>query len=114
MKSIMIDGVEWTQERVKTNMQNSDKALIKGLLLVYSNQTSSEQAHGDTHLLNSVGFNSADATFLSSIALWVQTNQKLSDRQIFRTRTKMLKYSKQIWNHIVKLHGQKDEQPTEA
>lgn len=107
MKTVIIDGVEWSIDKVKETMQVSDKALYKGLLLVYSFQTKDEQRIDNTTHVNGKGFNSSDAFILSSFSTQLQKSGGLSEKQKAIARKKMVKYAGQIWKHICSL--QKEE-----
>lgn len=57
------------KQMVFANIINDDKWLARALLALYSRQTSDEQAARETKHQNNRGFNSADATILSSYAI---------------------------------------------
>ena len=81
--------------------------LIRAILAIYHRQTQSEKENNTSILKNNVGFNKPDSYFLSNIATIIQCVYKytipkqyysgiLSEKQIFKCKKLMLKYSKQL------------------
>lgn len=69
---------------------------LAALLTVYNNQTLDEHANKDAVHSNGIGFNSADARLLSSIAEHYLKTQRISDRQLAAVQRKIVKYSRQL------------------
>lgn len=96
--------VESIKERIDSNDAINDAFAVRCMMKIYKYQTASEQAYGDTHEDNDVGFSGADAEILSSFAKQVEKweNNKngfetpLSERQLRIVRKKMCKYTKQL------------------
>lgn len=86
----------WTEEEISNLIQNNDKVLYKALIKLFSFQTDSEQKCDETHFNNGVGFNHADAPFLSSVAKFVMNRGYLTDKQKYVTRKRLVKYNKQL------------------
>ena len=82
----------WTKTSIQFLLQNSDKAVCKALLVVYANQTQSEQQAKDTTENNGVGFTGVDGEFLSSMAVSVKKYSALTPVQMKYTKTAILKY----------------------
>lgn len=74
---------------------HSRKFISKCLLIVYANQTASEQAAGQTVVHNGKGFNGKDAGFLSSLAQWAE-RRELTDKQSRYAAKLLAKYRRQI------------------
>lgn len=92
-------------EMVRSNLAESDKWLIRGLLAIYARQTHDEQSQQTTKHDNEVGFNGLDAPILSSFAVQVRKHENdphprfpnpLSPKQLRLARKKMLKYAGQL------------------
>lgn len=96
--------LKWTKEEIRDMLVKSDKALIRGLMTIYSYQTAEEQAFGQTVEDNGMGFNGADAEFLTQIALSYKQYNRLTPGQIEWTRKKMLKYAGQLAQHANNNH----------
>lgn len=86
----------WSQEEIKNLIQTNDEVLYRALKKLYSKQTSEEQRKGDTVVNNNVGFNGADAKFLSSTAEFLKKAGFLTPKQKVVVRKKMVKYTKQL------------------
>lgn len=82
-------------------IQNNDYAVCEYLVGIYSLQTSTEKYSRSTSVENSVGFNSYDAKFLSSLAEQFMAKGWLSERQISSARKSIIKYQRQILNYLV-------------
>ena len=92
---------KWTKEKIKELLLRNDKAVCKGLIAIYNNQTSEEQACQETYCKNGIGFNGVDANILSSFAEFYKERGYLSSKQLEIARKKMLKYSNQLLSLVV-------------
>lgn len=96
------DIEEWTRNDIKERLEEKNRWLIEGLITIYNKQTATEKRCKGTHERNGVGFNSADAGFLTDVAEQaVETKDKygsprLTEAQIKAVRDNMLKYSQQL------------------
>ncbi len=86
----------WTEDEIRNLLETNDTVLCGALKKLYNQQTDDEQNCGTTTHSNGVGFNGADAEFLSSAAKFLIKNNYLSDRQKMVVRKKMIKYAKQL------------------
>jgi hypothetical protein len=86
----------WKKEEIKDLLQKNDKAVMRGLVVIYSLQTEDEKKAEETSEHNGVGFSGVDAKFLSSLAKQVMTKGRLSEKQMLLARKKMLKYAGQL------------------
>lgn len=86
----------WTKEEIADHMKNEDTWLYRGILAIYNKQTHNEQLSGETHELNGVGFNGADATIMSSFAEFLKNTGFLTPKQQVIARKKMMKYAGQL------------------
>lgn len=99
-RSITIKGKEWTKQKVKELLLRNDKAVKRGLVLLYGFQTFEEQ-HSDTaNTNNGQGFSKYDAEILSSMARQVQNGWQLSEAQLNVARKRIVKYAGQIYNYM--------------
>ncbi len=84
-------------------MDRSPKAVIDFLLEMYARQTGDEQSRQGTGEENGIGFNKADARFMSSCAEQAMANRRsgryptdLSDNQIRAVRKTLCRYARQL------------------
>jgi len=93
--------MEYTKEIIVDKLTTDQRWLERGILAVYNYQTNQEKRIGDTVEDNGVGFNGADAQFLSSLAQWIQKSsyaegQRLTVKQAAVAARKMKKYAGQL------------------
>jgi len=81
---------------LKNDLAEDADLAVWALLYIYSFQTASEQAVGDTYEDNGVGFSGVDAEILSSFAEQWKKRESLSPKQLEILHKKMGKYAKQI------------------
>lgn len=80
------------REKVGTDQRWAERAI----LAIYKNQTSEEQAIGDTKVHNSIGFTGTDGYILSSFATQLLRGRTLSEKQLTIAFKKMPKYAGQL------------------
>lgn len=99
----MSDGLtlKSIQQTIRESLSKNDKALIKGLTIIYSHQTRDEQQSERTIYDNGVGFTGVDADFLSSLYRSYQKYGSLSIKQLNILRRCMPKYSGQLMRHAI-------------
>jgi hypothetical protein len=98
---------DYTKEEIKSLLLSNDEFVKRSLLYVYSLQTRTEQASQSTHLTNSVGFNHCDAKILSSFSEQLMKYKRLSEKQMYISRKKIVKYARQITEHANEVLEQK-------
>lgn len=81
---------------LKEQLATRDNQAIKGLLTIYSYQTSEEQDKGHTKEYNGVGFSGFDSEILSSFAEQYLEKGWLSPKQMNCVKKYLPKYSKQL------------------
>jgi len=86
----------WQKEDIRAMLETRDVAVEKGLVSILKFQTSEETVRESTIEDNGVGFNGADAPFLTSLAKQVAAGRHLNERQMKFGRKCMLKYSGQL------------------
>lgn len=86
----------WTKEEILDLLKRNDLAVAKGCVRLFERQVRDEQVSEDTHYTNGRGFNKPDARFMSSIAKWYMKNGKLTPKQVFSARRRILKYAGQL------------------
>jgi len=93
--------------RIQASIERNDQAVIRALLLLYSNQTHEEQSAERTIFHNRVGFSGTDSEILSSFAKqaedWASApvgkrkyDFPLSSRQTAVARRLLKKYWRQL------------------
>jgi hypothetical protein len=85
--------LEIVREKLGTDINWMRRALV---VITEKNQTSDEQAPGDTRWANGIGWNGVDAKILTSFAGQVKKGWKLSDKQVAVAQKKLPKYAKQV------------------
>lgn len=88
----MIIDKAYIQSLIETN----DKAVVRGLMAIYSRQTEAEKNVQATVENNGIGFNGTDGEILTSFAKWYSEKGFLTPKQISIARSKMKKYWKQL------------------
>ena len=86
----------WEKEEIRTMLETRDVAVRKGLVSILKFQTRQEVDSEETIEDNGVGFNGADAPFLTSLAMQVAAGRTLSKKQMMFGRKRILKYSGQL------------------
>lgn len=99
--------IEFIREKLKTN----DMWMLKGLLVVFDNQTHDEQREESVRTHNGIGFTRADAEIMTSFAKQaiskgvreglankekIMVDQVFSPKQAFLFRKKIVKYANQL------------------
>lgn len=92
----MTTGRIWTQDEIKHLLQTNRTMVLRSCVKLYERQTRDEQEQFETVEANGIGFNSADACFMSDIAKQIIKGRKLSQKQFDITKKKIQKYSKQL------------------
>lgn len=87
---------KWTKDEIKEMLERNPKAVTRGLLAIYKNQTMDEQLSQSTHYHNGIGFTGADAEILSSFAEQLKRGRNLSYKQFEMAKKKMVKYAGQL------------------
>jgi hypothetical protein len=99
-KSVTVKGKEWTRDDIRELLLSNDKAVTRGLSLIYSFQTADEQYGETARVRNGVGFSKFDAEVLSSMARQVNEGKALTPTQLFVARKKIIKYTRQIFEYM--------------
>lgn len=93
---------EWTKAEMRRKLRNSNKVLARSIAALYNLQTQDERATKRTVKKNDLGFNSADAEFLTSLGeqAWSAYRDTgkflLTTAQLDAAREPMLKYAGQL------------------
>lgn len=94
-----------TSHGIWTQMLGDDDFLMECILIMYNLQTSSERITKSTHHTNGVGFNKADAPFLTELSKKIKSMKEgpakwllVSSDDLEIAREKMQKYSRQLAN----------------
>ena len=86
----------WTAEEIKNLVATNDKVLYGALKQLYARQTEDEKAIQGTSCKNGMGFNGADAQYLSSVAEFLLQTGFLTYKQKIIVRKKLVKYTGQL------------------
>lgn len=86
----------YTKEQIINLIDTNDRAVVKALIRIYSNQTSVEQVAQQTKESNGIGFNSADARILTYRAQYAKRTGSLSGSHLIDTRRRIKKYWAQL------------------
>lgn len=86
----------WKKEEIKEVLMNNDRFLKRGIVGIYLLQEADEQQLEQTTKRNNVGFNSADAKFLTSLAKRIMEGKELTEGQRKYGRKAMIKYVGQL------------------
>ena len=87
---------KWTKDTIKEMLERNPKAVTKGVLAIYRNQTRDEQSTQSTNHNNGIGFTGADAGILSSFAEQLLNGRNLSTKQFAIAQKKIMKYAGQL------------------
>lgn len=90
-----------SKEELIELIKKHDEWVIGGLLVLYAKQTMSEQYDFETKYSNGVGFNNADASFMSRMAVWYGNKGFFSNKQITAIRKTLIKYGNQMFDYNV-------------
>jgi hypothetical protein len=85
-----------TKESIRALLQTNDKAVCRGILAVYAYQTASEKIANHTEEDNGVGFNGVDGRILSDFAKGIKKYGRLTEKQMYHARKKIMKYAGQL------------------
>lgn len=86
----------WKKEEIRELLETNDRAVVRGIVVIYSLQTTDEQQTAETIEHNGVGFSGIDAKFLTSLAKHILERGGLSPKQMVYARKKILKYAGQL------------------
>ena len=89
-------AAKWNKNNIRAMLETSDKAVCRGVMAIFNNQTPEEQVGGVTVEDNGIGFNGVDADWMSQMAVNIKHYGKLTPAQMNITRPKILKYARQI------------------
>jgi len=99
-KALIVEGATFgipAPAEIKAKLAYDSNWAQRGLLAVYNEQMSDEQAAKKTKHLNLVGFSKFDAEFLSSMAQQLKRKRALSPKQMMWVHRKMPKYANQLF-----------------
>ncbi len=86
----------WTKEEIRTNLEKSDKWVMRAIIALFKYQTEDEKCIETTRELNNVGFSGCDAHIMTSFAKWIDRGLNLTPKQMVIARKKTLKYAGQL------------------
>jgi len=86
----------YTKEYIREKITTEKNWTCKAILALYKLQTSSEKQDHETKEKNNAGFNGIDAKFLTSLAIYIQKNNFLTDNQLKSAQKIIGKYAGQL------------------
>lgn len=92
----MEEQKKWTKAEIKDLLKTNDRAVVRGIVVIYSLQTEDERLSAFTKESNGVGFSSFDAEFMTSLAQFILQNGHLTARQMTYGRKRIMKYAGQL------------------
>ena len=105
----MVDWQQLTQKEWRRELQalllRSDKAIDKSIVVIWEQQTYTEQESGEAIIVDGVGFNKFDAPIMTSYAKQLVDGRSLSTQQRSVARKVMPKYWRQLMNISKAQHG---------
>lgn len=87
---------KWNRDNIRELLEKSDRAVLRGIVVIHSLQTASEQASHMTNEWNQVGWTGFDAEFMSSLADQIRDKGGLTPKQMEYARKKILRYARQL------------------
>jgi hypothetical protein len=87
---------KWNKVNIREMLEAKDDAVVRGLVRIHSFQTGDEQLFGQTTEENGVGWNGADAEYMTSLHDYFRANGYLTPGQMTYARKKILKYAGQL------------------
>jgi DNA invertase Pin-like site-specific DNA recombinase len=103
---LTIKNRTWTFDSLKQELEVNDELMYRMLIKMYDKQEQIEKDTVSTQFANDKGFNKADGRYLAVAARYYLKHKKHNpnpmDRQYRENvRTRLLKYTGQIWNDLV-------------
>jgi hypothetical protein len=86
----------WTTEQIRELLDQKPAAVYRGLKVIHSLQTATEQRSWETREHNGVGWSAYDAPLMSDLHQKVLQGIKLTDGQFNMLRNKMKRYAGQL------------------
>jgi hypothetical protein len=85
-----------TREQILRMLTTDPKAVHKGIVRVFLNQTPDEKSAGRTIHSNGIGFNGRDDSYGSYLAQWVRGNKRLTGKFLNDARKMCVTYVGQL------------------
>lgn len=110
MNAVVYQGKTWDKGAIHALLDESDAAVARALMTIYSRQTADEQSSETTKHHNGVGFTARDAAWLSDIAKkWQRYGRWASERQCNAVRRAIKKYWRQLLAEIAEKAETEDD-----
>lgn len=87
---------EWTVAEIKEKVNTEQAWTERAIIVLFNEQTATEQSFESTVECNGRGFNATDAFILSEFARWITRRGHLTPKQLACAQKKVGKYSKQL------------------
>lgn len=88
--------MEWTREKINELLSTNPRAVERGIVRLYQNQTLDERSSDATMHHNNTGFNSCSAKKGSYYAKWVMSGRQLTGHHLENARKIAIKHSRQL------------------
>lgn len=86
----------WSKEDIKDLLSRSDKAVKRGIIVIYNCQTEDEKDIQHTKVVNKIGFSSFDSEILMQFAELILRHKELTVKQMAVARKRIQKYAGQL------------------
>jgi hypothetical protein len=89
-------AAKWNKVTIQTLLATNPRAVEKALVVIYNNQTNSEQHSDSTEDANGIGFSGVHARSGSYYAKWVISGKHLDGKHLEKARKIAMKYHRQL------------------
>jgi len=90
-------------EYIRHKLASNPVWALRGLTVIYNNQTDGEKATECTHHTNKIGFTGTDGKFFTSLGKQYEVRKSLSPKQMEFVLKRMPKY----WNQILNITNER-------
>ena len=86
----------WTAEDIKEMLEKSALAVERGILALFKQQTTDEQAAEETHYLNGRGFSGTEAHYGTYLAKYIIGGNNLTGKHLLKARKITIRHRVQL------------------
>ncbi len=94
--SLPSGAILWTPTTIRFLLSQNNYSVLRGMVVLYDNQTFDEKLCENTFIRNGKGFDAYDAKICSRIALKIKTGEHITKKEMDLARRKTMKYAKQL------------------
>lgn len=104
---VKVNGKIWDKDSIQELIDSNADACARALMIVYGNQTASEQSTHQTIERNGKGFTGRDAEFLTDVAQKYHRYGRWASTRQFRAVARCVrKYHRQVLEHMAAQGGE--------